>query len=300
MTQCANSIGNVNQTLNLDDGRLHALVHPLALDGKVTSHPVTTRGWTSSNCYLLLEDDRALLWGTGFSYHQHALLDGLAPLVGDRPLALVIPRLEFASMCNARPIADRFTVDVVHQQMRLEPHLFLNFRPAVGSDDGGLRSVERTGLSPRDPLPVDRDGWRRLELVDTPLRLLPLHWAYDAETRTLLTNDMFAWGTNSWADGPWLSDSAAVPGSDRDAVRDFLAHGRYWWLPGADTDPIRRALDGLFADHPVETIAPDHGVILRGAAVGQALAVLDDVLAEFAGAPPLGVAAGTWTFAGAR
>jgi hypothetical protein len=293
-------VRRVNQIIDLGDGRLHALIHPLALDGKMTSHPVTSRGCTTTNCYVLLEEDRALLWGTGFSTHQAALLDGLAHLVADRPLGLVIPRLEFASMCNARPIADRFTVDVVHQQMRLEPHRFLNFRPTVAGSPDGLEGVRRTGLSPHDPLPVDRQGRRLLELVDTPLRLLPMHWGYDAATRTLFTNDMFAWGTASRSDGPWVSDGEPVGGGDRDVIRDFLVHGRYWWLPGADTDPIRRALDRLLADHQVEVIAPDHGVILRGAAVGAAVAALDDVLAELAGARPLGVEAGAWTFAGAR
>ena len=183
-------------------------MHPYALSGRETSHPLDMRGWTTSNMSLLVEDDHALLVGTGYSVHQEALLAQLERLVGDRSLAIVIPRAEFSAMCNARPIADRFHVDMAYLRIPSPPRVFLNFRPQFPDDEtDGLRDVPFELIERGHRLAVDLAGTRVLEVLSPELRLMPNSWGYDAATKTLLSSDIFTWVLRDTAAGPWLIDS---------------------------------------------------------------------------------------------
>ena len=280
-------------------GKLFALLHPYVLDGRESSHPIDVRGWSTSNSYLLVEDDRAMLLGTGYSAHQQALLGQLDRLVGDRPLSLVIARAEFAVMCNARPIADRFHVDMAYMRIPSPPVVFLNFRPefAEGETDG-LRDVPFELVERGDELPVDLAGTRRFKVLAPELRLMPNNWGYDEETRTLFSSDIFTWVWRATAAGPWLIDDSTDAADDpttAERVAHCLERNRYWWLPGADIDPIRRSVAELFDTYEIETIAPDHGCLLQGEAIQRHYQLLDDYLAGAEALPSQGVAAATWS-----
>jgi hypothetical protein len=286
----------------LVEDKLFALIHPYELDGRTSSHPHDVRGFSTMNCYLLVEDERAVLCSTGYSAHEQALLAQLDGLVGDRPLALMILRVEFTAMCNARPIADRFRVEGVYQLNPATPSEFLNFRPghSRGDDADGLRGVPRLRVVNDEPASVDRAGARRLEFVMPELRILPSHWVYDHGTRTLFTGDLFCWVWHDTPDGPWLIDGDDGDPTTQARVTSQLVHNRYWWLPGARTAPIRRALADLFDRLDVATIAPDHGAVLTGPAVARHYDLLDECLAAAPELPAQGVAVGGWTTAGAR
>lgn len=276
-------------------GKLHALMHPYVLDGRASSHPLDVRGWTTSNLYLLVEDDHALLVGTGFSVHQEALLAQLETLVGDRPLALFVPRAEFAAMCNARPIADRFTVDMAYLRIPSPPVVFLNFRPQFpqGAADG-LKDVPFDLVERGHRLAVDLAGTRALEVLSPELRLLPNSWAYDAATKTLLSSDIFTWVTRDTADGPWVIGSGDPDPTTPATVEHALTQNRYWWLPGADMEDIRASMADLFDTYDIETVAPDHGCLFTGDAIQRQYQLLDDYLAKAATQPAIGVAAASW------
>ncbi len=284
--------------LTLEQDSLYALVSPYRLDGRVSSHPVTARGFTSMNVYLLAEAEGVLLYSTGYSIHQQGLLEALDSLVGDRALSLVIPRIEFSSMCNARPIADRFPVSAVYQRIRQHPSEFLDFRPEVAQDGyDGLRDVEAVILNIDKPIPVPAHESRNLALILPGLRLLPSYWSYDAATRTLFTGDIFSWVWYDDPSGPWLVETAGDEALARERIRSFLLRNRYWWLAGADTEPLRRWLADLFDEYQIERIAPDHGPILTGEAIAFHYRLLDELLAGVGQEPSIGVAAGQWTFA---
>jgi hypothetical protein len=277
------------------DGRLYALVHPYELDGRPSSHPLDVRGVSTMNCFLLIEGDDATLISTGYSAHQDALLEDLGELLGDRGLSLVIPRVEYASMCNARPIADRFRVTNVYAQLPDRPSEVLNFRPEWSAGDGdGLRDAERLPTRPGTSAPVDAAGRRRLEFVLPQLRLLPNVWAYDRETRTLFTGDLFSWVWQDQPGGPWLLDGEQDDPTTPDRVEHFLLRNRYWWLAGAHTPPLRRWLAELCDRYDIDVVAPDHGCVLTGAAVARHVGLLDEALAAAASRPPAGVTAGRW------
>ena len=50
----------------LAEGKLYALQHPYALDGRVSSYPASARGFSVANSYLLTQSDAAMLIDTGF------------------------------------------------------------------------------------------------------------------------------------------------------------------------------------------------------------------------------------------
>lgn len=153
----------LSEVIALADGRLYALVHPYELDGRPSSHPVGVRGWSTMNCYLLIEPDRAVLYSTGYTVHEAALLAQLDELVEDRPLSLIIARIEFPAMCNARPIAQRFAVDTIYQPSQEKPHQYLNIRPeSEGAHSDGLRKVRGVLLRSADHVRLDTAGEHRL------------------------------------------------------------------------------------------------------------------------------------------
>jgi hypothetical protein len=287
--------------LTIADGKLFALVHPYELDGRAASHPLDLRGFSTMNCYLLTEDDGALLVSTGYSVHRDDLLAQLEELVGDRTLALAVFRVEFTSLCNARPIADRFRVEHVHQQLSDVPSDLLNFRPEfdLGADDG-LRNARRVAPRPGAVAAVGSDGRRELQFLQPKLRLLPSVWAYDRETRTLFTGDMFAWGWRETSDGPWLVDDEDDDATMPERLQHFLLQNRYWWLAGARTLPLRRWLAEIFERYDVDVIAPDHGCLLRGGAVARHVQLLDDFLAAAPSLEPIGLEVNRWRIASHR
>src|SRR5262249_39489131 len=134
--------------------------------------------------------------------------------------------------------------------------------------DDGLRDVELVMIATGASVGIGGAG-RRLEIVLPELRLLPCSWGYDEETRTLLTGDIFSWVWWDRPDGPWVLDDGVEDPTTPERLEAFLLHGRYWWLAGADTAPLRRGLADLFERYRIDAIGPDHGCILRGAAVAR-------------------------------
>jgi len=275
--------------------RLFALSHPYELDGRVGTHPLEARGWSAAHCYVFVENERALLLNTGYSAHQEALLAQLDGIVGGRTLSLMIPRPEFISMCNARPVADRFTVDTVWLKGRFDASDLLNFRPEFGPADDGLKAAQTHLLERGVPVPVDPAAGGGLEVISPELRLLPCSWSYDEATRTLFTGDIFGWVTRESRDGPWSVDGTDGDPTTSEDVEQFLVRNRYWWLAGADTEPLRRSLADLFERLEIATIAPDTGCLLLGhAVVDRHYELLDTALARAGRSRSVGVEAGRW------
>jgi hypothetical protein len=284
-----------DEIIDLADGKVFALVNVYELDGRPSSHPIEARGYSSMNCYLLVEDDRAVLVNTGYSVHDVALGAQLETLVGSRTIDLALPRVEFPSFCNARSIADRFSVGVVWIRLSYDAPILLNFRPDLGGPARGLARTETRRISTRDVIPVGSGG-RELELFAPKLRLLPCSWAYDRATGTLFSGEIFTWLRRDKPTGPWLT-SSTEEATTSGQVEEFLLGNRFWWLAGADTDPLRSDMAAIFDEFDVETIAPDHGPIVRGrAAIAQQLAALDGALESAKQRSPRGLDVDRWRF----
>jgi hypothetical protein len=292
-----------SEITTLADGRLFVLSNSYELDGRASTHPVDARGYAPMHCYLLKERERALLVGTGLTIHERQLLAQIETVLGSARLSLIPLALDFMRLSNARPIADRFGFEFVYQpQFSNAPSFWLNFRPEFPDDESdGLRAARAGELSTGVPITLDSAGERRLELVVPPLRLLPNPWLYDPATRTMFTVDVFTWVWRSEDRGPWvLTDDDDDP-TTAETVERALLHNRFWWLAGADTARLRRALAAVFERYEIENIAPDYGCALAGAGiVRRHYQLLDDVLAAVARQRPFGVDVSKWTFAGAR
>jgi flavorubredoxin len=118
--------------------------------------------------------------------------------------------------------------------------------------------VERRAVGDRLAVGPNRD----LEVLTPAFRMLPAFWAYDSETATLFTSDVFAYGAFPSADyAPMVRDQDDQ--IDFESVRDYT-HARFWWLRHLASDQLRADLDALFAARRVERIAPAYGAILTG------------------------------------
>jgi len=286
--------------IDLGDSKLYALANPYELDGRVATHPRDTRGYAPMNVYLAVEDGAAMLFDAGFSVHQTQLIGQIERCMShDSVLTLCPIRMaEFGGICNVRPIAEHFNVDALYglqersiRWMDFRPE----FRPSITDAGGGgrLAAAEVRLARPGDMLRVGSDG-REIEVLPAPLRLLPVTWMYDAQTRTLMTADTFTWVWQPDRDGPWIVTGESDPVSNEQMTHHMLAN-RFWWLPGARTDSIRAEIAEIFDNHDIEVIAPGFGCVLAGRdVVARHYTLLDNVLRHAPSMAAVGVAAGRW------
>src|SRR5262252_8209599 len=221
----------------LATGKLYALQHPFALDGRVSSYPASERGYSVANSYLLTQSDAAMLIDTGFGKDEPVIRAQIESLIAPGlPLSLFPLRLnEFMSINNVETFAGHFNVETCYTS-NIDAALWFDFGAEADGRDV-LASMKVTAVT---------------------------RWVYDRATRTLFSSDLF---THVWRDaetGPWVVTDADNDPTSQSDVRSFMLNTRYWWLEGAPTDAIRRGIDKVFDTCDVETIAPGYGCILRG------------------------------------
>ena len=260
-------------------GKLYALQHPYALDGRVSSYPASARGFSVANCYLLTQSDAAMLIDTGFGKDEPAIRAQIESLIAPSlPLSLFPLRLnEFMSINNVEPFAAHFNVEQCYTS-NVDAALWFDFGAKV---DGRsiLGSMPVTAVTRADTIELGKIG-RPVDVMQAPIRLIATRWLYDRATRTLFSSDLFTHVWRPHADGPWVVTDANDTTTARD-LRSFMLNTRYWWLEGAPTDSIRRGIDEVFAKHDVETIAPGYGCILSGRkVVARHVRMLDEILKD--------------------
>ena len=270
--------GAASSATVLADGKLYALQHVYALDGRVSFYPQSARGFSVANIYLLTESDAAMLIDTGFGKDEAAIRLQIEALVPPRlPLSLFPLRLnEFMSINNVESFAGHFNVETCYTS-NIDAALWFDFgAKAEGRDI--LQSMNVTAVSRADTIRLGSSG-RSIDVMQAPIRLIATRWLYDRATRTLFSSDMF---THVWRDrdsGPWMVTAADNDSTSAREVRSFLLNTRYWWLDGAPTDSIRRGIGDIFDKYDIETIAPGYGCILCGReVVARHYRMLDDVL----------------------
>ena len=260
-------------------GKLYALQHPYALDGRVSSYPASARGFSVANCYLLTQSDAAMLIDTGFGKDEPAIRAQIESLIAPSlPLSLFPLRLnEFMSINNVEPFAAHFNVKQCYTS-NVDAALWFDFG-AKADGRSILGSMPVTAVTRADTIELGKIG-RPVDVMQAPIRLIATRWLYDRATRTLFSSDLFTHVWRPHADGPWVVTDANDTTAARD-LRSFMLNTRYWWLEGAPTDSIRRGIDEVFAKHEVETIAPGYGCILSGRkVVARHVRMLDEILKE--------------------
>ncbi len=250
----------------LAEGRLYALQHPFALDGRVSMYPASARGFAVANSYLLTEPDAAMLIDTGFGKDEAVIRAEIESLVAPGvPLSLFPLRLnEFMSINNVESFAAHFNVQTCYTS-NIDAALWFDFGAKIDGRDV-LKSMNVTAVTRADTIALGASR-RAIEVMQAPLRLIATRWLYDRSTRTLFASDMFTHVWRETATGPWIVTEADNDPTSLADVRSFMLNTRYWWLEGAPTDAIRRGIAKVFETCDVETIAPGYGCILRGRAV---------------------------------
>ena len=262
----------------LADGKLYALQHQFALDGRVSSYPASARGYAVANCYLVKEDDAALLIDTGFGKDEPAIRAEVESLIAPgSPLSLFPLRLnEFMSINNVETFAGHFKVDRCYTN-NIDAALWFDFgakedgRNILELDERGCGGTGRHHRSwqagPADRChacadPADRDALALRPRHQDAVQLRPVHPHLARQRERTMDRQRDRQRSTS-------------PGD----LRSFMLNTRYWWLEGAPTDKIRRGIDAVFEKWDIETIAPGYGCILRGKKlVTRHYQMLDDFL----------------------
>src|SRR5204863_1121116 len=263
----------------LATGKLYALQHPFALDGRVSSYPASARGYSVANSYLLTQSDAAMLIDTGFGKDEPGIRAQIESLIAPGlPLSLFPLRLnEFMSINNVETFAGHFNVEQCYTS-NIDAALWFDFG-AKADGRSILDSMPITAVTRSDTIQLGKKG-RLIDVMQAPIRLIATRWLYDQATRTLFSSDMFTHVWRAGADGPWIVTDHDDTTSARE-LRSFLLNTRYWWLEGAPTDSIRRGIADVFDSCDVETIAPGYGCILHGRnVVKRHVRMLDEVLKE--------------------
>jgi len=262
----------------LAEGKLYALQHPFALDGRVSAYPASARGFSVANSYLLTQSDAALLIDTGFGKDETLIRTQIESLIATNlPLSLFPLRLnEFMSINNVETFAGHFNVEQCYTS-NVDAALWFDFG-AKADGRSILESMRVTAVTRADTIQLGKKG-RAIDVMQAPIRLIATRWLYDCATKTLFSSDMF---THVWRDsetGPWIVTDTDNDSTSPREVRSFMLNTRYWWLEGAPTDSIRRGIGEVFDKYDIETIAPGYGCILRGRkVVARHYQMLDDFL----------------------
>ncbi len=275
------SAGQIHShTATMVPGKLFALQNTMVLDGRVAAYPPSARGFAPVNCYILREDDGALMLDLGFAAHRQPILDQLDHIIGrDRPLTLFPLRInEFMSVSNGAAIAMGFNVESCLSHLH-DVAYWIDLESMTTAEIVAVeRRLQTRAISGNDTIYIGRGDNRPVTLYQSPIRLIATRWCYDHVTKTLFTSDMFS---NHWDDRPdadWVIDETNDTATVDHIIR-FLLHTRYWWLDGANTDGMRRSIAALFDKVDVETIAPGYGKILRGRSVcARHIGLLDEAL----------------------
>src|SRR5262244_3252718 len=154
----------------LTDGRLYALQHPYALDGRVSSYPASARGFSVANCYLLTQSDAAMLIDTGFGKDEPAIRAQIESLIAPgQPLSMFPLRLnEFMSINNVESFAAHFNVANCYTS-NPDAALWFDF----GARENGrsiLDAMTVTAVTRADTIALGTQG-RTIDVMQAPIRL---------------------------------------------------------------------------------------------------------------------------------
>src|SRR5256886_12809704 len=221
-------------------GKLYALQHPYALDGRVSSYPASARGFSVANSYLLTQSDAAMLIDTGFGKDEPAIRAQIETLIAQRlPLSLFPLRLnEFMSINNVVSFAGHFNVEQCYTS-NTDAALWFDFG-AKANGRSILESMKVIAVTRSDTIQLGK-GDRPIDVMQAPIRLIATRWLYDQATRTLFTSDLFTHVWRDRADGPWVVTDENDTTTMRE-LRSFMLNTRYWWLEGAPTGSERRGI----------------------------------------------------------
>ncbi len=278
----ANKISSIESTItDLGEGKAFALHNILELDGRVSAYPKSTRGFSSMNCYLLREDNAAVLLDTGFNGQIDFLSEQISSLITkDTPLSLYpLRQNEFMSVGNIVALANRFNVvEAFSNRPNIDFWFDFELEDFIPKEEKD-KKFTTSKLGNELKINIGENPERLIHGLVAPIRLISTMWIFDHGTKTLFSSDMFSHISQKRLDGPWISDKDEL--TTTSFVRSFLLNTRYWWLEGVDTGPLREGITEVFNKFDIHTIAHGYGTILTGKEqVEKQFNILDEVLRD--------------------
>jgi flavorubredoxin len=263
-------------TIALERDRLYALGGSIANDGTLTWFPEALGGFVPINCYLLVEGRSGLLVDTCLPVMEDEVVRQAREFDLDDVGLLLTRTVEFESVGNAEPLVGVLPVRRTFAHFTADEWFY--FRPEGSTFQSDPRDFEFEALE--DGMRIAVGPGRDVTVINAKLKLLATAWIYDHATRTLFTSDSFS---HVPAADPQTRVLEAGDDRDSTSLEDVLSHllAKFDWLREAETEPLRRFLDGVFSEFDVETIAPASGCILRGRSlVERHHSLLDEALLE--------------------
>lgn len=248
-----------SEPVDLCDGRLWLLGGVAPVTSRISWLRAEASGWESLNCYVLLEEDHALVLDTGVSVHCADILAQLDAVVGpEKPVSIYLTRLELDTICNLGPIADHVNLQGLFSAgFNADPFDFFDgvtTQTELTSDTGVKLGRRQDGET------VDIGEQRRLEVIRPMLRLLATSWAFDAATGTLFTSDSFG---HVQTQDPQVRAGAGDDLTERDVTAHLLT--RFEWLRNTQAPEVLiDDLERTFGEREVTRIAPAHGCVITG------------------------------------
>lgn len=244
-------------------GRLYALGGAIPLDENVSWVPLGTTGFQPAHCYLALDGKGGTLIDTGLRYHETQVLSQLRSLLPEGArLSIFLTRSEFDCTGNFAAIVSEHAVDSLYTGGGQNP--FDAFSDVTALPDNWRHKVQLSRTPVGEPVPLD-DAGRWLVLAPA-IRTLATFWAYNSDTKTLFTSDLFGHTTVPDPSSRPVIDDPAADTVTYEQVRDHLL-SKFFWLSWAHTRKLSADLRSVLEQREVEMVAPSHGCMLAGRAV---------------------------------
>ena len=258
------------EAVELVADQLYRLGAMMPLDGRISWVPSEVRGFQPANCYLILDGLNATLIDTGPALCEHEIVEQLrSVLPRGANLTVFVTRLEPEGLGNIGPIQAAIGIDRIITGG--VPNMFDSWNEIPGFVEmwnnrsdwlGDKTFMERVATGEAIPM----GGSDRLVVLAAPLRILATFWVYDRITRTLFTTDVFGHTSVARESDSPVRSSLEEDDTDLPSARAHLL-AKFPWVAYADVEPIDEKLSAIFAERPVDIIAPMHGCVLRGQAL---------------------------------
>lgn len=209
--------------------------------------------------YLVVGDDRTLLWDTGHPASWAGTEHYLDALLRDRPLDYVVPsHPEMPHWGNVHRLLARYPEAVVLGDVRDYHLMFPQYADRLVELGAGTE--------------IDLGGGQSFLLLDAIVKDLPSsQWGYAPAGKVMFTSDAFAYahyppveGEERPVHGPGdctklASEHGRRPDEDQIV---WIVSAAFYWARFVSIERYREPVEALLREHPTELIAPAHGAVV--------------------------------------
>jgi flavorubredoxin len=241
------------------------------IDDRLSWYPADCYGqYVFYNSYLLRGGRECLLVESGVVPHHPTIRRQLNGLLAERDSLnrIAVTRNEPECVCNIPNLVNDFGVGSVHSLPLMSSLQFLrggDLRAASFDAraaelqllEFGVQCIPAEGSK---DIPIG--GKARLEVFETPLRVLPTNWFYDRQTRTLFCSDTFCGETSETRDIRTSTDVVSECEMTARLSRDLTR--KFDWLVRSDLSGIIGDLERYFGERQIDILAPTRGNVIVG------------------------------------